>query len=864
MKKTIGFTGSILLLAVSNLSAATLYVSLGSTNPTPPYATWATAATGIQQAVDAAAAGDTVVVTDGVYAGGVGVNKPVTLRSVNGPQFTVIDGGGVAQCVSLTDGSSLSGFTLTNGVDNTGIGGGGAWCASTNAFLTNCTLTGNSASYGGGAYGGMLCNCTLSGNSATYYGGGGANNCALTGCKVVGNSAPSSGGGAQYCTLNNCYLSENTGGYGGAANGGTLVNCTVTGNTARYGGGVYGSSVTNCIVYFNAATDWSNYDDTTTLSYCCTTPQPAAGMGNLAADPQLASGSHLSAGSPCRGAGNAAYATGTDIDGEPWDTSPSIGCDEYHAGAVTGPLTVSLLANYTNVSTGYPVSLTALIEGRTTASVWDFGDGDVAINQPYITHAWTEAGDYLVALWAFNESHLGGVSATVTIHVVAQPVLYVAATSPDPQPPYSSWATATTNLQEAIDAATVAGALILATNGVYTTGWRATQGTVTNRVALTKPVTVQSVNGPDVTVIVGAEGGSAGSGEGPIRCAYVGTGAALSGFTLTNGFIGLFPDSYDSTTAGGGAWCEALGTLTNCILSGNSADFAGGVYGGRIYNSALIGNEAGTGGAAADATLFWSRLEGNGAAFAGGASGGTLYHCTLASNYAGGFYEAGGYGGGASGSTLYFCALVSNRIGGGGGPATTPAGGGASGCVLHNCTLIGNSAPGAVGGGASESTLYNCTLTGNSAPADDYGNPGYGGGAAEGTLYNCIVYFNTASGGANYDSSSILNYCCTTPLPAGGSGNIALDPQLASASHLSAESPCRGAGNAAYATGTDIDGEPWGNPPSIGCDEYHAGRVDRAVDREPAGELHLRSRGLCRKPDGNDRGTNYRERVGFW
>jgi hypothetical protein len=120
------------LLAVSNLSAVTLYVSLESTNPTPPYATWSTAATNIQQAVDAARTGDTVLVTNGLYSVGqrdvvngpsrVAITNSIALLSVSGPQFTVINGGGAVRCASLTDGASLTGFTLTNGMADSGGG----------------------------------------------------------------------------------------------------------------------------------------------------------------------------------------------------------------------------------------------------------------------------------------------------------------------------------------------------------------------------------------------------------------------------------------------------------------------------------------------------------------------------------------------------------------------------------------------------------------------------------------------------------------------------------------------------------------------------------------------------------------------
>ena len=81
-------------------------------------------------------------------------------------------------------------------------------------------------------------------------------------------------------------------------------------------------------------------------------------------------------------------------------------------------------------------------------------------------------------------------------------VLYVDPNSPNATARFATWGTAATNIQDAIDTSTD-GDDIVVTNGIYQTRARTANGITSNRVAVTKPVTVESVNGPLVTIIQG-------------------------------------------------------------------------------------------------------------------------------------------------------------------------------------------------------------------------------------------------------------------------------------------------------------------------------------------------------------------------
>jgi len=380
-------------------------------------------------------------------------------------------------------------------------------------------------------------------------------------------------------------------------------------------------------------------------------------------------------------------------------------------------------------------------------------------------------------------------------------IRYVDANSASPTPPYTNWITAAHVIQDAVDAA-LAGDEVVVTNGLYATGGRAVGTNVlVNRVAVDKPLTLRSVNGQQFTVIQGRQVPGTTNGDGAIRCVYLANGASLFGFTLTNGATRTDGDYYFDN-CGGGVGCESVSAVvSNCVLTGNSAQ--------------------GSGGGASGGTLNHCTLSGNLATEGGGARGGVLNDCVLTGN------TAGGWGGGAADSILSNCAVVGN--------SAATFGGGAAGtafahyCELNRCTLMGNSARN--GGGADWAVLKDCILTCNSASETGGGthacvlnnstlvtnSASQGGGAIYGTVNNCIVYFNTAIDGPNYSEDQnggiVLNHCCTTSMPTNGIGNITNAPLFVDYAggnlRLQASSPCINAGLNAYASGpTDLDGNP--------------------------------------------------------
>jgi hypothetical protein len=290
---------------------------------------WATAKRTIQAGVDAAGVGKTVMVSNGVYdtGGGIGevassvnrvyITKGITVCSVNGPEYTIIDGANSMRVVYMTNGTHLTGFTITGGnaLYTAGILG-------TNATVSNCIIRNNrTVWYGGGARGVTLNNCIIRDNTLTQSAGGAAQLCTLNNCLLVGNYAGTRGGGTYRCTLNNCTVSRNR-------------------HYDDTHGSVCESSLNNCIVWDNSGI--RQITDSTARNTCAPNGLTHGVDGCITNNPLFLDGAvsnfSLQALSPCIDTGNNVYAptnvSPNDLAGHPRIVNGIVDMGAYEFSAI--------------------------------------------------------------------------------------------------------------------------------------------------------------------------------------------------------------------------------------------------------------------------------------------------------------------------------------------------------------------------------------------------------------------------------------------------------------------------------------------------------------------------------------------------
>ena len=270
------------------LAAATIYVDDDNTAG-PWNGSQAYPYQYIQDGIDAANPGDTVIVRDGTYTGALNKDldfggKALTLRSQNGAASTIIDCEGAGRGFYFYSGegedSVVDGLTVTNGSIPAYYGGGILCDDSSSPTIANCAITGNAAD----GCGGIACNhhscpritnCTITGNTSSTDAGGircyWYSDAQITNCTITGNMADDDGGGI-YCyyanpTITNCTIrgnwltNDDGGGIFCLRSSPTITSCEITDNdtgSSGDGGGIYcedGSSptITNCTIANNWA-----------------------------------------------------------------------------------------------------------------------------------------------------------------------------------------------------------------------------------------------------------------------------------------------------------------------------------------------------------------------------------------------------------------------------------------------------------------------------------------------------------------------------------------------------------------------------------------------------------------------------------
>jgi parallel beta-helix repeat protein len=221
----------------------------------------------IQAAIDAAAPGDTVSVSPGVYHELIDNHaKAITIESTGGASVTTIDGGLAGTVVRLIANPGetpvLRGFTIQNGLGS--VFGGGVFTDGGPALIEHNVVSRNFSCNGGGVEASFssatVRDNVISGNRPNCTGGpggggifvGGAGSATISGNLITGNVSPSDGGGISIVAAGSPTISGNTitsnttsGGNGGGISLGNqsnarIVNNVIFGNTTGgSGGGIF-------------------------------------------------------------------------------------------------------------------------------------------------------------------------------------------------------------------------------------------------------------------------------------------------------------------------------------------------------------------------------------------------------------------------------------------------------------------------------------------------------------------------------------------------------------------------------------------------------------------------------------------------
>jgi PKD repeat protein len=282
----------------------------------------------------------------------------------------------------------------------------------------------------------------------------------------------------------------------------------------------------------------------------------------------------------------------------------------------------------TRILTNIPLQFTDLSSNGPTAWYWDFdNDGSVDSTLQHPTWSYTQAGIKSVRLLISNEYSGASLLRERIITVLAGNLTNYVWQSGASLPPYDTWATAATNIQDAIDLSMPNG-IVMLSNDVYTSAGQLFEGT--NVFVATNGV---SLIGCGTTIV---DGGNA------MRGGYL-SGSRLSQVQLRRGAAFGAAES----GRGGGIYLSGDAVLDRCVFVDNAARDGGGVYAedeAALYSCLFVSNRADSGGGfsltnaavAYNATVVHNNAveNGGGIAIAGGSVWNTIVWDNAAATHA--------------------------------------------------------------------------------------------------------------------------------------------------------------------------------------------------------------------------------------